>query len=96
MTRAIMRQTGFDVRESMFVCILAESSLQIASMQLKSVPSRAKCENGASSKIILFVTGRKVIDGKRQNLNTNLWMREQSEDSSIQSSGTDKLRNAPK
>lgn len=75
---------------------MAESSLQIASMQLRAVPSRGKCENGASSEIVLFVTGRKVIDGKRQKLNRNLWMREQRKDSSILSSGTDKLGNAPK
>lgn len=62
------------------------------------VPSRAKCENGASSKIVLFVTGRKggVIDEERLEMNRSLCKREQREDSSFQSSGIDKLRNAPK
>lgn len=60
MTRAIIKQTGFDGCESVCVCvcIMAESSLQIASMQPRAVSSRAKCEDWASSKIVLFVTGR--------------------------------------
>lgn len=50
------------------VCDMSESCLHIASMQLRAVLSRAKCENGASSKIVLFVTGRMgVIDVEREN-----------------------------
>lgn len=80
-----------------FVCVTSENSLWIASMQLRTVLSRAKCENGALTKIVIFVTGRKgVIDGEREKMNTSLWERKQREDSSIQSSGTDKLRNASK
>lgn len=46
--------------------------------------SRAKCENGASTKIVLFVTAWKgVMDGERQKMNTSLWRREGGQQHSI-------------
>lgn len=43
-------------------------------MQSRAVLSRAKSENGASSKIVRFMTGRKrVIDGEREKMKRNLW-----------------------
>lgn len=63
---------------------MGESSLQIASMQPRTVLSRAKCENGALTKIVRFVTGRKgVMDGERQKMNTSLWRREGGQQHSI-------------
>ncbi len=57
MTSAVKTQRGFDG----CVCFIGESSPQTASIKPRTVQSRAECENGALTKIVIFVTGRKGV-----------------------------------
>lgn len=71
--KSYQKGEGIDGCVSVCVCIRAESSLQIACIKLRTVLSRAKCENGALTKIVFFVAGRKgVIDGEREKMNRSL------------------------